>query len=299
MTQLSNIFQRKLAIFKYQEKMNLFLRKSYRFSVLKQWLFRNKKKVSFLELLVYLFNFTPNIKAKLKIKKIKIKDGYLVIYFKKLDAPLYYPKDFSSRDLFQIISEQFYPNDWHYYETENTKINKNDIVVDCGAAEGLFSLIISQRCKKVYAVEPLPNFIASMKLSFSKINNIEIIPFAAIDKTKKIFLLANGINSSISSTNKKGIVINGTTLDHLFYKRGIKITFIKADLEGSELLMLNGAKNLIREYKPKMAITTYHNKDHYILISDFLKNINPNYRIKLRGIEGNFGSPVILHAWID
>ena len=63
--------------------------------------------------------------------------------------------------------------------------------------------------------------------------------------------------------------------------------------------MLNGAKNLIREYKPKIAITTYHNKDHYILISDFLKNINPNYRIKLRGIEGNYGSPVILHAWID
>jgi FkbM family methyltransferase len=279
--------------------MNLFLRKPYRFSVLKQWLFRNKKNVSFLELLNYLFNFTPNIKARLKIKKIKIKDGYLVIYFKKLDTPLYYPKDFSSRGLFQIICEQFYPNDWHYYEIENTKINKNDIVVDCGAAEGLFSLIISQRCKKVYAVEPLPNFIASMKLSFSKIDNIEIIPFAVLDKPKNIFLLADGIYSSISPDNKRGILINGTTLDNLFFEKGIKITFLKADLEGSELLMLNGAKNLIRECKPKIAITTYHNKDHYILISNFLKNINPNYRIKLRGIEGNYGSPVILHAWID
>jgi methyltransferase, FkbM family len=279
--------------------MNLFLKKSYRLSVLKQWLIGNKKNVSFLELLFYLFNFTPDVKAKLKIKKIKIKDGYLVIYFKKLNTPLYYPKDFSKKGLFQIISEQFYSNDWHYYETENTKIDKNDIVVDCGAAEGLFSLIISQRCKKVYAVEPLPNFIASMKLSFSKINNIEIIPFAVADKTKKIFLLADGIYSSISSTNKKGILINGTTLDHLFFEKGIKITFIKADLEGGELLMLNGAKNLIRECKPKIAITTYHNKDHYILISDFLKNINPNYKIKLRGIEGNYGSPVILHAWID
>lgn len=128
--------------------MTSFFKIPYRFRVLKQWLLGNRKNVPFLELLAFLINFTPNIKSKLKINKIEIKDNYKVIFFKNLDIPLYYPKDFSSKDLFQIISEQFYPNDWHYYEIENTRINKNDIVVDCGAAEGLFSLLISQGVKK-------------------------------------------------------------------------------------------------------------------------------------------------------
>lgn len=105
--------------------------------------------------------------------------------------------------------------------------------------------------------------------------------------------------SSISPNNKKGLLINGTTLDNLFFEKRIKITFIKADLEGSELLMLKGAKRLITEYKPKIAITTYHNKNHYFMISKFLKSINPNYIIQLRGLEGYYGVPVILHAWVE
>lgn len=279
--------------------MTLFLKIPYRFKVLKQWLLGNRKNVPFLELLAFLINFTPNIKAKIKIKKIEIKDNYKVIFFKNLDTPLYYPKDFSSKGLFQIISEQFYPSDWHYYEIENTRINKNDIVVDCGAAEGLFSLLISQRCKKVYAIEPLPNFIDSMKLSFSNISNIEIMPFAAIDEKKEVYFSFDGMYSSISTNDKKGILVNGITLDNLFFKKGIKITFIKADLEGSELLMLDGAKKIISEYKPKIVITTYHNKNHYLIISKFLKKIHPNYIIRLRGLEGYHGVPVILHAWVE
>ena len=31
----------------------------------------------------------------------------------------------------------------------------------------------------------------------------------------------------------------------------------------------------------------------------FLKKINPNYIIQLRGLEGYYGVPVILHAWVE
>lgn len=35
------------------------------------------------------------------------------------------------------------------------------------------------------------------------------------------------------------------------------------------------------------------------MISEFLRNINPAYQIKMKGIEERAGAPVMLHAWLD
>jgi len=58
----------------------------------------------------------------------------------------------------------------------NNPINIGDVVLDCGAAEGAFALLIAQKCQKVYAIEPHPLFIPAMKKTFHGINNIEILP---------------------------------------------------------------------------------------------------------------------------
>jgi predicted LPLAT superfamily acyltransferase len=88
------------------------------------------------------------------------------------------------------------------------------------------------------------------------------------------------------------------TVDNLFFKRGIKIDYIKADLEGYEVEMLRGASKTIKSFSPKIAITTYHRYDHADKIVRLLKDINPKYKIKLKGLHAN-GTYVMLHAWTD
>ncbi len=69
-------------------------------------------------------------------------------------------------------------------------------------------------------------------------------------------------------------------------------------MEGYEMIMLAGASDIIREYKPKIAITTYHQEQHARQIQDFLKSIVPSYQIMVKGLEERKGAPVMLHAWV-
>lgn len=75
------------------------------------------------------------------------------------------------------------------------------------------------------------------------------------------------------------------------------ITFIKMDIEGSELPALQGAENIIKEQKPKLAICLYHKIEDFWEIPMYIHNLLPEYHF---GILHHFprmfyGS--VLYAW--
>lgn len=59
-------------------------------------------------------------------------------------------------------------------------------------------------------------------------------------------------------------------------------TFIKMDIEGSELSALKGARNAIKNHKPKLAISAYHRSTDLLDLSDYVLSLNPDYRVGLR-----------------
>lgn len=111
-------------------------------------------------------------------------------------------------------------------------------------------------------------------------------------------IFEHDISSSLSDENG-GIEVKVTTLDKLFYEKGEKITYKKMDLEGYDYDALLGAENLIRENKPKIAVTTYHKVQHAEQITAYLKSLVPEYKIFTKGIYQGTGSPVMLHAWVE
>ncbi|OGC46259.1 hypothetical protein A2V49_04615 [candidate division WWE3 bacterium RBG_19FT_COMBO_34_6] len=73
-------------------------------------------------------------------------------------------------------SQNFLNDKWLVLELiKKSSINKNDIVLDIGAGEGIISLILSDLCKKVIAIELDNNLFIKLKKKFEKIINIEII----------------------------------------------------------------------------------------------------------------------------
>jgi hypothetical protein len=130
-----------------------------RIKIMMHWSMGRRNEILLSELLSFLFSKTFRKKAKAKIRNIEDSGSHLLVYFYDFDYPLYYPKEMAINHLFQVIAESFYGTDWHYYEIPETRVGIDDTVIDCGAAEGIFSFLVANRCKKIYAIEPLPAFL--------------------------------------------------------------------------------------------------------------------------------------------
>jgi hypothetical protein len=114
-------------------------------------------------------------------------DADYVYYKIKGYAPLFFrPRAFNETAFCQVVSETFYQKNWHYFQIKETMVQDGDVVVDCGAAEGLFSFAILPRAKHIYAVEPVPLFVSSMRAIFSGIEKITIRSLALSDKAGQI-----------------------------------------------------------------------------------------------------------------
>lgn len=261
-----------------------------------RWLRGQRQGVSLRELARYVAAPTGAARGREFVTGMEETGDWLKITLRGISDPLYYPRQCSRRQLFQTIAEICDPHEWHCYEVEGTKVSPDDTVVDCGAAEGLFALVVAQRCRTVYAVEPHPMFVESMERTFEGLDNVEVIPAALAEHEGTGYLVDAGLASSISQSGQ-GAPVRLTTLDALF--PDAPITYIKADLEGHELAVLRGAQTLVQRRRPKIAITTYHEKGHADEIEAFLHRLVPEYRIRRRGIDHITGDPVMLHAWVD
>lgn len=210
------------------------------------------------------------------------------------DRFIYWPRDWGLDTLGMLVNEQFDAHDWHYYQIAETRLEADDVVVDCGAAEGLFTLIAAKTCRRVYAVEPLPQFCRNMARSFAELNQVQIIPCLLANRTGEARLSPLAVMSAESTDGS--VTCRVDSLDNLFPEGGERVTYLKADVEGAELELLAGAERLIRRDRPKIAITTYHHPSHADEIARLLAALNPGYQIRTKGITEN-GCPVMLHAW--
>jgi hypothetical protein len=95
-------------------------------------------------------------------------------------------------------------------------------------------------------------------------------------------------NSYINTTVKSLAPLNYfiekikiTTLDNFAHEQNLKkLDFIKADIEGAERDMLKGARGILKEFAPKLALCTYHLPDDPQVLENLIMEANPKYRVK-------------------
>ena len=61
-----------------------------------------------------------------------------------------------------------------------------------------------------------------------------------------------------------------------------KVSFIKMDIEGSEMDALKGAKETIQKNHPKLAICIYHSNEDMLRIPEFIHELVPEYELYIR-----------------
>jgi FkbM family methyltransferase len=167
-------------------------------------------------------------------------------------------------------------------------VKRGDTVIDAGAWIGDFAALAACYGAEVYAFEPVESSF-KMLAETKRLNGGAIYPVKAGLGSREceadIFLTdRSGSESSVNAApggSKETITI--TTLDKFAHDENItKIDFIKADIEGAERDMLAGARNVLKEFAPKLAICTYHLSDDPRILKEIILDANPKYKIVQR-----------------
>lgn len=85
--------------------------------------------------------------------------------------------------------------------------------------------------------------------------------------------------SKIRCDVQEGTKIEVVSLDSVIQE---KVTFIKMDIEGSEIKALQGSRNLIQTYRPKLAISIYHKWEDLVDIPTYIHELVPEYKFYIR-----------------
>lgn len=151
---------------------------------------------------------------------------------------------------------------------------------DIGGFDGTTTINFISRCpqfNKVYFWEPDPESMEIAQKNLSRFSNIEFIPMGASDKKDICNFKRAGGESRISEDGNTSISV--CTIDEIIKDN---VTFIKMDIEGSEVSAINGAQKTILKYHPKLAICVYHKGDDFISIPRAVLKIRKDYSIHLR-----------------
>jgi FkbM family methyltransferase len=269
-----------------------------RVHILSHWLQGRRNGVSPRDIARFLFAPTCTQKARSEILAIEEADDHLVVRLRATPVPMFWPRELDLYALHMVLGETRDPLDWHYYEVPETRVEPHDVVVDCGAAEGIFALLVQDRARQVFAIEPSPRWIAALERTFAGSRNTTVLPYGLGSAPGDAYLSGGALDAQLQASGE-GEQVRIETIDSLFFDQGRSISYLKADLEGYEMEMLQGAVNTVARDLPKIAITTYHRADHARQIAAWLTEVDPRYRVRVKGIEARAGAPMMLHAWVD
>ncbi|MES1223140.1 MAG: FkbM family methyltransferase [Bacteroidota bacterium] len=175
-----------------------------------------------------------------------------------------------------------------YFYDDLFTLNEEDVFVDCGAFDGdtLRNFIKKQQDRfcHYFALEPDPinfeklrQYVAGLPSTIS--NKITVQQCAVSDSQKQISFSSNGsLQSSISDAGN--ILVDCISIDENI--KGEDVTYIKMDAEGAEPDIISGSESTIKNNKPIIAISVYHQFDHLWQLPLQVKALSDNYSFYLR-----------------
>ena len=174
---------------------------------------------------------------------------------------------------------------WQYFDFFDS--SENEVFVDGGSLDGKSSVEFTKWSKgsysAIYAIEPNPKMVKECMETLHTLpcDKVHFYDCALWNGKCKL----NFNNDSRSKwdacvSNDGTVSVEADCLDNIIGQN--KVTFIKLDVEGSELETLIGATEIIKREHPRMAISVYHNKKDLFDIAHYVLSLWSGYRLAIR-----------------
>lgn len=197
---------------------------------------------------------------------------------------------------------------WAIPQFKNTG---NEVFIDAGAYVGdtleQFIWNNSGAFDKIYAFEPGERPYKAMQFRVDRLmkewnvnaNKIICVKAGLGEQDSTLSYAYNEISPQssnfVSYNNEKECKVKIYSLDSFIKDEAV--TMIKADIEGFEIEMLKGAKNTIKRFRPKLAISIYHKPEDLFAIPTFIYSLVPEYKMAIRHHSSTL-LETVLYCWI-
>ena len=85
-------------------------------------------------------------------------------------------------------------------------------------------------------------------------------------------------NSLVRQVGENSIEVPVTTIDNLVAALGLpRVDYIKMDIEGAEREALQGARETLRQHRPRLMLDSYHRRDDMAVLPPLVRQGNPQY----------------------
>lgn len=196
-------------------------------------------------------------------------------------------------NLWFLIEQELTPRNPHYYTLPPVRLEPESRILDVGACEGLFAFRCLRQglAREVIAFEPSSAMHALLQRGAAA-NGVaerlraEALAVGAHSGTVRFNPAPGAEAGHIDHAAAGGTEVPCVTLGDYCRDHGLTLRardLIKVDAEGADFDVLRGAEGLIRAAAPQLAVTTYHEDAHAEQIVGWLREVQPAYRLRLKG----------------
>ena len=151
---------------------------------------------------------------------------------------------------------------------------------DVGAFDGATTADFIRRCpgfSRAWVFEPDPDGFDTVSARFSRELRVNCFPYAASDAPGTETFSSSGSTSAFVAGGE--LTVSTRALDQFELT---DLSFLKMDIEGAESRAIQGAKQTILRWQPRMAICVYHHPGDIWRIPQQVLQIRSDYQLFLR-----------------
>lgn len=144
-------------------------------------------------------------------------------------------------------------------------VEKNETVLDIGAYAGSFAVEAAKSAKNVLAIEPNPKAYDCLLENVKGLNNVRTVSLGVWNSKGKLKLYLDQkcplANSIVNQTGNSFVDIDVDSIDSMLPSFGFgPVDFVKINVEGAELEVLQGMENALLSVK-KLVMDAHHVRD--------------------------------------
>ena len=170
----------------------------------------------------------------------------------------------------------------------------DEVYVDGGSFDGdtirSFIARVHGRFADIYAFEPDPVTFAKLKANFSNEPRVHPIHAGLYSHGGSLRFRDDATRGAIFAADGE-IEMPVTTIDDVL--GGQRLTYVKMNIEGAEIDALQGGRDAIRKWRPRLALSVYHRASDLWRIPQVVLELNPDYRLYLRQHDGGIIETVL------